>query len=535
MRPNSFTASPETTRHPALQDAVDLFATGKFARIKTICVTVLESNPEDDNAYFWNGLVAAADERHGDAVQNYEKAIAINSRIPDYHANLGRSLIKLKRTREARTAADQATALNPINPLTLDTLGVIYSFVGCHERAAEIFRRATELQPENDGYWYNLGASLKFSGDFDGAEFAYDRALAINPEHDKALAALSHLRSQTVSRNHIAVLEKRLTRYTGKIMDEMRLSYALAKEYDDVDRYDDAFNILADCSKRWRQSISYTFNDDKCIFDALIESFTPESIAKASPGYESEEPIFITGMPRTGTTLTDRIISSHSEVYSAGELNKMGLLLRVAAQARSNPDFKPAIVRHLLKGSMEQLGERYVAETRPATGHTPRFIDKMPLNFLYIGFILLALPHAKVITLRRNPLDTCMGNFRQLFSLRSSYYAYSYDLLDCGRYYIQFDRLMRHWRELFPNRICEVSYEYLVENQESATRDLIDFCGLNWQDQCLHFEKNSAPVATASSAQVREGMNTKGLDRWKNYEQHLEPLVNLLLEHDIDV
>jgi len=193
------------------------------------------------------------------------------------------------------------------------------------------------------------------------------------------------------------------------------------------------------------------------------------------------------------------------------------------------------MIRHLLRGPLDQLGEQYIAETRPGTGHTPHFIDKMPLNFMYIGFILLALPNAKVITLRRNPLDTCMGNFRQLFSLRSAHYSYSYDLLDCGRYYIQFDRLMKHWRELFPNRICEVSYEYLVENQERATRDLLNFCGLDWQDRCLEFEKNEAPVATASSAQVREGMNRKGLDRWKNYEQHLPPLIDLLEANGIDV
>ena len=200
----------------------------------------------------------------------------------------------------------------------------------------------------------------------------------------------------------------------------------------------------------------------------------------------------------------------------------------MAAKAHSNRDLQPTILRYLLTADLAKLGTKYIESTRPATGHTPHFVDKMPLNFLYIGFILLALPQAKVIVVRRNPMDSCLSNFRQLFSLRSPYYAYSYDILDCGRYYLMFDQLLQHWNELFPKRIYTVRYEDIVDNQQATTRMLLNYCELPWNDACLHFEANAAPVATASSAQVREPVYRSALERWKNYRSELEPLAELL-------
>ncbi len=521
--------------YPALQEVARLFSAGKYRQAHQICRQALRKNQQDDRAVFWNGMIAAATERHPEAIELFRRAIELDPRAPEYHANLGRSLVRLRHTNLAREAADKAMALEPGDPLTLDTIGVIYSFAGCHEQAADAFRQVVALDAGNPSYWYNLGASLKFSGLFDEAEAAYEKAVFLDADFDKAFAALSHLRRQTRDKNHIDSLKKRLEGYPGGIQDEMRLSYALAKEMDDIGDYADSFEVISDISKRWRQSISYQFDDDRCMFDALREGFNKDSVAKAGAGHESEEPIFVVGMPRTGTTLVERIISSHSEVYAAGELNKMGMLIRVAAQARSNPDFKPAIIEHLLTSDLSRLGEKYIEATRPATGETPHFLDKMPLNFLYAGFIALALPNAKIVALRRNPLDTCLSNFRQLFSLRSAYYAYSYDLLDTGRYYIEFDRLMSHWEELFPGRILQIQYEEIVEQQEAATRMLLDHCDLPWEKQCLSFENNEAPVATASSAQVREAINRKGMDRWKNYEEQLKPLIELLESNGIEI
>jgi len=531
----TFSDQPDTIARPAIQEAARLVAAGKLKDAQRICGQELIKNPNNDGALYWSGIIAAECQQHPAAATLFGKAIEINPAVPEYHANLGRSLIKLKQTSEAKKAADAAMTFAPDDPLTLDTIGVIYSFTGYHDLAAEAFKRVVEIEPNKDSYWYNLGASLKFAGNFDAAEAAYTRAIKLNPQLNKAISALSHMRRQTADSNHIDALRTRLTHYQGSLQDETRLTFALAKEYDDIGQYSEAYTAISDVSKRWRQSISYAIEDDQCIFDALQEAFTAETVENARPGFDSQEPVFIVGMPRTGTTLTERIISSHSAVYSAGELNKMGMLIRVAAQAKGNPDFKPAMIQSLLASDLGKLGEKYIEATRPATGHTPHFIDKMPLNFLYVGFILLALPNAKIIAVRRNPMDTCLSNFRQLFSLTSAYYAYSYDILDCGRYYLMFDRLMKRWNSLFPSRILEVNYEDIVERQEAKTRELLAYCGLDWEEQCLHFEQNESPVATASSAQVRKPIYRTALARWKNYEQELQPLANFFREHDINI
>ncbi len=176
------------------------------------------------------------------------------------------------------------------------------------------------------------------------------------------------------------------------------------------------------------------------------------------------------------------------------------------------------------------LGEAYVASTRPRTGHTPRFIDKMPLNFFYVGLIQRALPNAKVICLRRHPLDASLSNYRQLFATMFSYYDYSYDLLDTGRYYLQFDALARHWREAVPNGYTEVRYEDVVEHTEREARRLVAFCGLDWDPACLRFERNAAPVATASSVQVRQPIYRTAVERWRKYEKEIEPLKRLFAD-----
>ncbi|RZA28269.1 MAG: sulfotransferase, partial [Proteobacteria bacterium] len=247
-----------------------------------------------------------------------------------------------------------------------------------------------------------------------------------------------------------------------------------------------------------------------------------------SAGCMSEEPIFVIGMPRSGTTLVERIISSHPMVHSGGELQNFGVCLKRASASTTPSILDLDTIGRCGTLDWERLGSAYIASTRPGTGHTPRFIDKLPHNFLFLGYIARALPNARIIHLRRNPLDTCVSNFRQLFALTSPFYDYSFDLLDTGRYYLMYDQLMRHWDSVLPGRILEVRYEQIVDSLESSSRRLVDFCGLPWDDACLQFERNEAPVATASAVQVRQPIYRTSLNRWKRYEAQLGELVELL-------
>jgi len=257
------------------------------------------------------------------------------------------------------------------------------------------------------------------------------------------------------------------------------------------------------------------------------------AVARACP---NQEPIFIVGLPRSGTTLTDRILSSHRDVFSAGELGNFALILKRAA--RTPPPF--VLEAETLKAGLDldpsELGKRYIDSTRPRTGHTPRFVDKMPLNFFYAGLIHRALPNARIICLRRNPMDSCLSNYRQLLATSASNYDYALSLDSMGRYYARFARLAAHWRASLPaDRFTEVWYEDIVLNQEGETRRLLDFAGLDWDPACLNFYENAAPVATASSVQVRRPLYATSIGRWKRYGDALASLQSALEAEGIDI
>jgi hypothetical protein len=253
--------------------------------------------------------------------------------------------------------------------------------------------------------------------------------------------------------------------------------------------------------------------------------FDARRCAAPPVGCASVEPIFVVGLPRSGTTLVERILSAHSEVRSAGELQNFGVALKRAAATPSNRVLDPQTIEEGVRCDLAAVGQCYIDSTRPLTGKTPRFVDKLPLNFFYIGFIHFALPNAKIVCLRRQPLDSCLSLYRQLFAVTFSYYNFAYDLADIGRYYALFDRLLAHWRRVLPGKVLEVSYESLVAEQESTTRALLDFCALPWEGQCLDFHANAAPVATASSVQVRTPLYGTAVGRWRRYAAELEPLI----------
>jgi hypothetical protein len=346
----------------------------------------------------------------------------------------------------------------------------------------------------------------------------------LQPKLYRAHSALAELRKQTVEHNHIARLTSLLPGAADDVDGELHLRHALAKEYEDLGDYDRAFAELGAGKARKRGQLRYSSNEDRALFAAVEAAFDEARCAAPPAGHSSAEPIFVVGMPRSGTTLVERILSSHSQVLSAGELQNFALCVKQLAGTPSNRVLDVPTIEASVAIDFADLGRRYVDSTRPATGSTPRFVDKMPLNFFYAGLIRLALPNAKIVCLRRDALDTCLSNFRQLFALTFSYYNYSYDLGDIGRYYVAFDRLLAHWDRALPGAVLQLRYEDLVLDQEAQTRRLLEFCGLPWEEGCLAFHENRAPVATASAVQVRQPLYASSIGRWRRYAHHLEPL-----------
>ncbi|MFM6831244.1 MAG: tetratricopeptide repeat-containing sulfotransferase family protein, partial [Novosphingobium sp.] len=396
------------------------------------------------------------------------------------------------------------------------------------------FAEAVRLQPGNTEYRYNQAVTLNFLGRTEEADAALEALIALDPGHARAHHLLARLRKHSAESNHVERLGLTLAR-ANVARDRLLLGYALAKELEDIGEPDEALDRLCAANAEHRRTLPYTFARDAAAFDAIEAGWPAIATAPASAP-PSDAPIFIIGMPRTGTTLVDRILSSHAEVESAGELQAMPLAVKKAAGTRTPTVMDPETIAAAARMDMGEIGRDYLLR---ASHHRRdpalRFTDKFPGNFHYAGFIARALPNSKIVCLRRNPMDTVLSNFRNLFAVSSRYYDYSYDLLDIAAYYVRFDRLMALWREVLPGRVLELRYEDLIADQEGETRRLIGHCGLDWSDDCLAFHTNAAPVSTPSAAQVRRPIYADSVARWKRHADVLAPVQRFFEQHGIAV
>lgn len=523
---------PSLEQDPFARTAHAALKRRDWATLQALCRDRIAAAPAEAEAHFLAGIAALEQKRIGQALVGLRRATELAPGRGDVAAQRARALSLAQRPAEALAEADRAQPLCRDDALSLDTLGVVYSRGNAHLRAAEAFRRAVALAPDHAGYRFNLASALKFGGDLDAAEAQYEACVALQPLAAKAHSALSQLRRQTPQRNHLARLRALLPAAPARPDLQLHLHHALAKECEDLGLHAEAFTHLLTGKRAWRATLGDVAGRDRALFEALIAAFPP-GLPLAQDGGDdgaSDEPIFVVGMPRSGTTLVERILSSHPQVHSAGELQNFGVALKRASGSRTRPLLDADTIARAGALDWARLGAAYLDSTRPGTGHTPRFVDKLPHNFLYLGYIARALPRAKIVCLRRDPLDTCLSNFRQLFATHTPYFDYSYDLLDTGRYYLQFERLMAHWRRVLPGRVLEIDYEAIVAAQEPSTRRLLEFCGLPWDEACLRFERNAAPVATASAVQVREPLYADAVGRWKRYEAQLAELIALLRE-----
>ena len=504
----------------------DLASTHRFA------ATMIAKNPRDAEGHFLLGVAESSAGRIQAGIQHLGQAIALDPQ-GEYRAQLAKLFTLVRRDGDAAATLSQAEQALPSDALSRDTMGCVYARLGDHAAALPHFAEAVRIEPRNTEFRYNLAATLNFLGRIDEAERALEALLALAPGDARAHHLLAGLRKQTADRNHVERLGRTLaqTRGSGRLL----LGYALAKELEDIGQPDEALDRLCAANAEHRRTLPYDFARDAAIFDA-IEASAPQVGRARATGAPAEAPIFVIGMPRTGTTLVDRILSSHPAVESAGELQAMPLAVKFAAGTRTRTVMDPETITAAAGADMGAIGRDYLAR---AAHHrrdlSARFTDKFPGNFHYAGFIARALPEARIVCLRRNPMDTVLSNFRNLFAVSSRYYDYSYDLLDIAAYYVRFDRLMALWRETLPGRVIEVRYEDLVADQEGQSRRLLAHCGLDWVDDCLSFHTNQAPVSTPSAAQVRRPIYTESVARWKRHAEVLEPVSRFFAEAGIAI
>lgn len=404
-----------------------------------------------------------------------------------------------------------------------------YVHCGQHEDAHRCHARAMELRPDDPVAVYKAASSSLSLGRIDQAEKLYERAIFLRPDDYDAWYNRSTLRRQAAGSHHVNELDYALERLPADHPGRVPLCFALAKELEDLEQYEASFHFLREGAEARRRRLDYDVAADERAMQTIATAFPAEALDAGPDGHDSPRPIFVLGLPRSGTTLVDRILSAHPQVASLGEINTLPFaLMHTVGRHRGRDD----LVRRSTACDHALLGQRYCRGLEGFGSDAPRLVDKTPANFLYLGLIRRALPNARVIHLRRNAVDSCYAMYKTLFRMG---YPFSYSLQETGRYYIAYHRLMAHWRAAMPGFFLDVDYEDLVVNTRRQVQRMLDYLGLPFDEACLAPHRSEAPVATASAAQVRRPIHRESVGRWRYFKQHLAPLANKLNEAGIPI
>ncbi len=503
-----------------LRHAQDAMVAGRYEELLETARRCVDVAPQIEDGWFLLAQAQASLGYNHDGLEQVEQAII---RFPDHdplQVQRCKFLFALGKRRECLQQIQSLLAKGEPDQWSSNVLAKLLVMLDEVPLALPLRRKACANGTGSARRWLDLAICERYCGDFDAAREHLSEALRLEPGNAHAYWVLASLRKANETDNSITSIDTALQAQNLVPLDESYLQFARGKELEDLERWDEAFDAVTAAGAARRKSRPYDHRHSEDLVDTLIHLYDGEIIDVPGAGCDSDEPIFIVGLPRTGTTLVERILGCHDDVFAAGELRQFAL----AVHARTDGDGGPVLTAQQIVAStafdFRDLGETYIETTRPRTGHTPRFTDKMPVNFLYLGLIAKALPRARIIHVTRNPMDTCWSNFKQFFG---DLYEYSYNLEDTARFILLYDRLMSHWREVLPGRFIDLAYEDLINDPEHQTRRLLEYCDLSWQQECLEFDRSPEAVTTASSVQVREPIYARSVQRWKHLEHRLQP------------
>lgn len=509
-----------------LEQGIEHHKAGRGEEAERVYRSVLSKVPNQPDALNLLGVLAMEAGNHEAAFDFLERAVQARPKDPAILNNYGNALSLARRFEDAIAHLERALAINPMMADSWLNLGRTLNLAGQGDRALKCFERLLKVKPDAHGAKAGISRALLNLGRTEESEKAAREMIEAVPESSSGYVNLSNARKFKKDDPEIAEVERMISSKDTSAKEIRGLYFAAAKMCDDVGRYNDAFNYY----EKANSMVAGTY-DPKLLeqnYADLKKTYTRKFFEEHKDhGLDSQRPVFIVGMPRSGTTLTETIIGAHPQAFPAGELETVKRCEREASSLVFKDEGPQKNPRQLTWVGIEILAQRYLdaIDHKAKSNAAIRITDKMPHNFQAVGLIALMFPKARIIHTRRNPMDTCLSIFQQNFN---DSHSYARNLKDLGHHYAQYLDLMEHWRQVLPGRMLEIDYEELVENQEEMSRKLIDFVGLPWDEACLRPQDVQRTVLTASVWQVRQPVYKRSAGRWKNYEENLQPLKQAL-------
>ena len=455
------------------------------------------------------------------AVAHLEQAAASLADDIDAIGRVAQALSRIGETRAAHACLAHPEIARTANARALLMLAHVSQGLGLHAEALSLMERARSLGLDGADFRYFHALQLQFNGRIGEAEAEMESCLAMGPTFGRASLTLARVRRQTAESNHVEFIRSRLAAVEQGSEDHAAFEFALHKELDDLGQYEEAWTALQRGNGVMQRRLGHDPSTERAIFDALIARFETEASTKAEAAPEGPVPIFIVGMPRSGTTLLERIIGNHSMVMPAGELADLPRQLRWTADLHGHALIDLPLLEACGHLDFPLLGRRYLEQTRWRAQGRRFYVDKLPPNFMLVGFIRRSLPHARILHMVRDPVETCFSNLRELFSEAN---PHSYDQLELADYFNEYRGLMAHWHERYPGRILDVDYARLVRDPEGEARRVCGFIGIEYEPGMLQLQSRTRGIVTASAVQVRGRIEARETPKWRAYEKHLQPL-----------
>ncbi|MCD6162642.1 MAG: sulfotransferase [candidate division Zixibacteria bacterium] len=507
------------------QQAVFKHQSGQLQQAEQLYIRILKTIPDNTDVLNNLGIAQQGQGKLDEALDSFNRARRINPNDAETYNNIGNVFQAKDMPDEAIENYHHVLKIKPEHEKACNNLGLALLEQDKADEAVASFNRAININPGFADAYNNLGNVLKELGRLDEADDNYRKAIKVDPNFAKAYTNMAYIKKHADYNDDIRAMEDLIEKPELTDMQKMHLCFGLGKAFEDLHEYEKSFGFIKDGNKLKRSNYNYYISDDEKHFNRIINTFDERMFQQYSgSGCKDNTPIFIVGMPRSGTSLIEQILASHHDIYGAGELLYMGKIISGAGYKAEYGKF-PDYLSNLNRDDLIRLGQDYVNHLRRHSSSAKHITDKMPHNFLHIGLIKLILPNAKIIHCRRDPMDTCFSCYKTHFT---GALKFAYDMTELGQYYNLYQNLMAHWHKVMPGYILDVRYEDVINDQQSQTERMLDFLDLSWDDACLSFHKTKRPVRTASSVQVRNPIYSSSIKLWKHHEKQLEPLLKAL-------